>query len=1262
MYNLVPRFILENFAAQRFGGRFYAVSLFADVSGFTTVTEALAQHGKEGSEALADVMSALFTPLVRSVYEQGGFITVFAGDGFTAVFPIAQPHSHRRALAAARAMGQYLAVHPCHTTPLGEFDFQLKVGLAEGEVEWGILQAEEGIPHIRHGTSRAYYFGGEAIDVCARAEKLARGGDVVLSSWVATALQDAVIVEPVDNFFRLVEVAGELPPPQKLAPPDDAGLSEAACAFLPAELGQLSTRGEYRNTLAVFLSLQGIQAREQLAAFMQPVFHLLRQYGGFLSHIEFGDKGCAILLFWGAPVSYENDVERALNFLLDLKATAPSPFRAGITYRVTYAGLVGSDLRADYVCYAQGANLAARMMTAAGWGELWLDEDTAWLASVPPRRGTPSFLVELLERHAFKGLDEGQIVYTLRGQRAPVAPFYEGDLAGRQDEIEQLTEAVQPIFDGRFAGVTTVCGEAGIGKSRLLYEVWRRCRMASGPLARFLCQADQTLRQSLNPFRYFLRRYFGQSSPHGMDDLQRKERFTMRLEALVAQTPDLTLQDELERTRSFLGALVDLRWPGSLYEQLAPKLRFENVMHALETLFKAESQHRPVILQIEDLQWLDADSVRFLQHLTHRLDGYPLVILASSRRPPDVGLFDPHVSQQTIDLGPLSRPELQVMAARLLGGPVAPSLLDLLVERTDGNPFFVEQLLRYLQNEGLVLEEDDGFSSVGTERLIPAKVRAVLSAHLDRLPPDIREVVQTAAVLGREFELPVLAEMLDYVDLTPKVEVVTRADIWSPLGQGRCQFHHALMHDVAYDMQLQSRRRQLHQLAGEAITRVHAADLPAYYADLAYHYDQAGAGRRAARLYRLVGERAAAQFANAESVDYLSRSLELIPEERDERRYALLLAREQVYHLQGKRSLQCRDLLALQALAERQGDKRQQAEVQLRQAEYAVAISDYPAAAEHYKTVLALARAIDDAGMESAAHCGLGRIAHLQGTWDTAVHHLETGLALARKHDDQPSMALALMTLADVARQRRDTDQAVDLAAQSMALYRKLDDRPGIARALNSLGLVADLEGKREEAERYYSESLNLSKEIGDRRSVAIGLNNLGYLAYLQGNHEKAKRYLKDALLISKDIGFRGLRANALVTLGIVCVSRGEGKDAWQNLHEGLREAVAIGVLYTIVYVVVGVAWLQMQAGQYERAAELLGLALSHQALECDVRRDTAEPLLKALCEYLPSEQLALQVARGGGLDLDTVVAEIVGGGVYGSSSGVDASSACEAI
>ncbi len=1188
MHTLISSFILEAYLRGQYEGRLAAASLSLDLAGFTALTEALAEHGQAGSEALADALSALFEPLVAGVYARGGFITHFTGDGFTALFPGPEPQAVPVALAAAGAIRQHLLAHPMCLTPFGAFPLSARVGVAHGEVLWGILPAGDGVPD-------AWYFSGPAMTECVRVQRQAGPGEVAVSAEAAAAA-------PGMN-----ELAA-LPP---VPPSSQAALTEAAARFLPPVLGQLAGRGEFRNAVALFLTAQGIGDREALAAFMGLVFELQRAHAGFLSNIHWEEDRCTIVLFWGAPEAHEHDVENALRFALHARAQAGRPLRAAITFRVTYAGLVGSARRADYGCYGPGTNLAARMAATAPWGEIWLDEATARRAMVG------RFEVEPLGERAFKGFAAAQPVYALRGYHTAARSLrYGSQLVGRQEELSQLRAALEPLRGGRPAGVIAVSGEAGVGKSRLLDELRQELpALLPGeqpgadqePLATWLdCPADEIRRYSLQPFRALLRAYFGQVPAGTAQAEENARRFIDRLGALIAATRAPgphddglpTLAETLERGLPFLGALIDLYWPGSAYEKAEAKARFDNTLAALQAFLLAESRLRPVVLVMEDAHWLDADSLSFLDILSRNLNGAPLAFLLASREPPDLAAYDPALPRHHVRLAPLAPSELAELAHSLLGAPADPSLLSLLQARTEGNPFFAEQLLRHMQEQGLIVPRPDGAMAMARAPSLPTDVRGVLIARVDRLDRGVREALQAAAVLGREFEPAVLAELTaGDLPLDAVLAAAVRAGMWSPLDDSRYRFQHALVREAVYDMQLRGRLRERHAAAAAALACVHAANPAPYYADLTYHYGQAGDAEQERRYARLAGERAAAQYANAEAVAYFSRALALTPEDATAERYELLLARLLVYDLQGDRAAQQEDLAALTDLAERLNDDAKRAAAAVQAARYAyltgdyeTAIAaaeratalvppgsetatrahlawgqalcwqgDYPAAREHLTVALDGAQALGLAAVETHCWLNLGIASYSATDYACARDELTEALQVSRRCGDRRIEGMALGTLGSIAYEQGRYDDAEPLYQQALAIGRQTGDRLNQGISLGNLGNIALYQGRYDAAQRYADETLALCLEVGNRYGEVVSWHLIGNIARHQGDHAAARAHYEQSLRLAREIGAKYEEGEALASLGLLCHQTGDHQAASGFCRQALEAVAELG-------------------------------------------------------------------------------------------------------
>jgi len=987
--------------------------------------------------------------------------------------------------------------------------------------------------------------------------------------------------------------------------------------------------------VTVFVNLQTLPTGATATDLVTAFFQLLTQYGGYLCRIgQIGerDAGGTLLFFWGAPTSHENDVARALHFALAVQTVAPMPVRIGITTAIAYAGFVGSPLREEYTCYGAHVNLAARHMVMAGWGEIWLDPATAQLAGA-------AFSITEHAQLRFKGFAEARTVYRLLHQQPTKAePFYQGTLIGRAAELAQLQAALAPLATGQCAGLITISGEAGVGKSRLVYELqnWTRInadergsisdirvhpRLSASNIQWFLCQTDEILRQPLNPFRYWLRNYFNQATSAA--EATNKAAFTAKLDDLVANLAPLTvetseqskienLKSEITRTRSFLGALVDLYWTDSLYAQVEPQLRFENTLAALKTLILAESLRQPVILHLEDAHWLDVDSQTFLARLLHNVPDYPLAVIVTqrpeekrerqgegeTRREGDKERLALEGPQALIRLTTLTLDEIRALAAMQLQGTPAPTLVTLLEQRAEGNPFFAEQLLHYLREQEWLMQGAEGWQlrpELAPTTLLPHGARALLIARLDQLPQPIKEVVQTAAVLGREFDTNVLAQMLaDDQTLATKLAVADHAAIWYAMTQARYLFRHALLREAAYDMQLRARLRLLHHQAGAALEQVYGGDLTPYLGELAYHYDQAEAAEVAAHWYGLAGKHARTQYANATAIQYLDRALTLTPVTAFEARYALLLEHEAVLDLLGKREAQLRDIETLEQWVAERRDNPKQAEVALRQAKYALAIGQYTTAATYTELSARWAALTQDRLAEARAYHRWGRAFWQAGEYKPAKAKLELARSLIRtQQDGGDEAAQCLFDLAVIAYYEKDFNDAIAYIQEARQLYAARQDLQGESTCLSLWGVILGQTGSNHQAIKLFEQALQLCRSVGWRYGEARFLAQSGNNALNLGCLELAQQRHEQSLTIFQAIGDREGAATSQDTLGLVHAFQGNFKAAKACYEKALAIHYQLHNQRGMGYVLTHLGYTLVQLQKWAEAGDVLEQALT---------------------------------------------------------------------
>ncbi len=1161
MHRVVPELVLENYSAGRYRGEFPAAGMFLDLSGFSSMTDTLMQHGQHGAEVLAGLMHGVFDPLVESIFEYGGKIVSFAGDGIMALFPVEgdEKSTALRALASASIIQQRLNENPVRQTAYGRFSFTVKIGLAVGSVAWRILRSDD-------GDQATYYFRGSVVDGCANAEHRANAGEIVLTDAMNELLKDSIRTRPLASFHRFgrfrVEPPGPIPcffPPINL---------DAARVFMPEEVIVHDVRGEFRQIVNLFVRIPEL-SDDQLDEFIRAVFNLRRKYGGLLTRLDYGDKGCNMLLLWGAPVAYENDIGRALNFVLELQSSVDFPVTAGVTYYIAHAGYLGSELCEDYTCYGWGVNLASRFMVNAPDGEIWVDERIA-------RRVSARFDIEYIGSQQFKGFAAEQKVNVLRGRKRESGAIYLGEMVGRDAELARLAALLEPLWRGEFAGVHLVVGDAGIGKGRLAHEFISSTHLQGRRVLWAVCQSDQILRKSFNPLRGWLLRYFG--IPYDSSTEERKAAFDTRLDDLLGSLSDPDLKSELERVRSVLAALLDIHIPGSLYERLDAEGRHNNTLLALIALFKAECLRQPVVLLLEDLHFTDEESINFLPRLRRAMlagsQSYPIAILITSRPLGPIETLDAELVDSRMDLAGLPPESVHHLAEIALGGIVAPDLVSLLSQRSEGNPYFVEQIIRYLQEESLLEMSAEGWMYVKRlrEAFVPGDIRSILIARLDQLTREVRDVVQTASVLGREFEIRALLEMSqDGERSRAYIAEAEKAAIWAPLDALRYIFSHGLLRDAAYSMQMRARRQELHAVAVQAMERLYASDLKPHFAELAYHAERADLRPQAQKYYLLAGRESASLFQNSQAAEYFTHALAFTPFDDLVAQFELLAERAAVYAHVGDRALQLNDLDSLEKLARQLTDDRRASMVETLLARYYFSIGDYPAMIARAERAVELNEAAGDAGAELDVYVvwSLGLLR--QGKLDSAMHIARKGLELAQMSSQRAQEGHIYNAMGLIALERSDPAVGRQFFDRAAAIAREVSDPRLELKCLNNLGNSAGyVQHDYPSALDYYEQAYEIAHKFGDRYVQGVVLTNLGWAAGMLGDFTLAKSYYERSLVIAREVRNLYNETYALINLGAIAGVQGRARESLgyarsareMSVKSGERSGEAWSLLY----------------------------------------------------------------------------------------------------
>ncbi len=737
---------------------------------------------------------------------------------------------------------------------------------------------------------------------------------------------------------------------------------------------------------------------------------------------------------------------------------------------------------------------------------------------------------------------------------------------GREDELARLKEALQAALDGR-GEAWLVGGESGVGKSRLVDEL-----------------RTWALVQGAAVFR-------GQGVSGGGLPYQ-LWREPLRLLLLSAAVDDLEA-GTLKEIVPDIGGLLERDIPDAPLLEGRP--RQQRLAQTIVEVFRRCGQ--PALLILEDLHWA-AESLDVLRDLARAASGLPLLVVGTYREDERPGLPDELPAMPVMKLPRLKPAAIAELSAAMLGeAGRQPSVLDLLRRETEGNAFFLVEVVRALA------EEAGALGAVGRmalpERVLAGGVLEVVRRRLSRVPEWARPRLKLAAIAGRQLDLALL-ESAAHDDpashLTQDEWLAACANVAVlDFQDGGWRFAHDRLRETVLADLAADERPALHRRVAEALERVYPDDR-ARAGMLAEHWRAADNAEKEVSYARLAAEVYQESGAYREALALGERALALLPEDHPERAALLYLT----------------------------GNNRR-------------SLGDYERAKADYEASLSLARALNDPAATASALRGLGAIAFDRGSLPDARRYLTESLALYRANTlNSRGMAQILSNLGLLAFYDDDMEAARAYYEESLSLARAIGDSFNIANTLNNLGILVKNQRDFDAARACYAESLDIARITGSRWSIGNALNNLADLATVEGDYRTAQTYLAESLDIARATGNQWACALFLCNLAFTYVMEGQGDAALMCLREGLSIASQIGAVARVLHVLAVYAEHFARSGQPERAVPLAALVAAHPATESEVLNDTIRPLLERLEAAMPPADW--QSARDVALDLDTTV------------------------
>ena len=913
---------------------------------------------------------------------------------------------------------------------------------------------------------------------------------------------------------------------------------------------------------------------------------VVERYDGHVANY----MGDGILVYFGYPHAHGDDAERACRAGLGLVATVEAlgarlvasggpnlAIRVGIHTGEVVVGEAGSSMRHETQALGNTMNVASRVEENAGPNQVVVTDATLDLV-----QGV--FETQDLGEMALSGLANPMRLHRMlrptgMRSRLEMAGARLTSFVGRDQELGLLLDRWDQAKAGKGQAVI-IQGDAGIGKSRLVEAMRERLREDRHSWLECRC-SPYHLNTPLHPVIELLR-FLLRFSPEGDTEDQRND-LRLALELAGLDPPE---------TLPLLADLLSLPVPEKLHAlELSPDSRRRRTIELLSSWLLALSDHQPLVVVVDDLQWSDPTSSELLEKVIDQLPTTPVMLLVTTRPPLTVTWTSrSHVLDLT--LGPLTEPQIQAMIATISGTDAVPSqVLDQLVVKTDGVPLFVEELTKTVLESGLVTRVGDRLERTDPlpDLSIPASLQDTLMARLDRLESG-KLVAQLGAVLGREFTFVQLEAVspLDPGELEEALAKLVEAEllyVWGAPPSASYTFKHALVQNQAYESLLRRTRRELHEQIAESLEDHSASGGEVDHEVIARHYESAGRAEKAILYYNTAAEAAARRLANAEAVGLLTRALELLAElprdaDRDERELEV-------------QTLLAAPLVVLKGWAG-------------------------PEAGQLFERSVELCEAVGSSRQLARALLGLHGVHNARGELDTAAALAQRSLELADVEDDSSLTVVANYSAGITAYAQGKLTESLDYFDESISaldpsqpdLYWSIDsteDPAIVSRIWSAWGLW--LRGYPDRALERNEQAIDLAQQGGHLYSVAYALAWAASIHLMRRERDPARKRANQAMEIAEAQEFVIPLLVGRLTHAWACSAEesihGDVAATLDEFERSFTELATGGTQFAAPLVLGSLATVYHELGRNEEAIGYVDLGL-------DISQQTGQPFWDA--------------------------------------------------
>jgi class 3 adenylate cyclase/tetratricopeptide (TPR) repeat protein len=1129
--------------------------VFADVSGFTALTEELGKHGNAGVEEISRVLNELFSAMIRVIFKYKGILVKYGGDAMMIFFSSEENFCGKQhgenGLRCAMEMQEEMMKFADVDSPYGNFSLSMSIGIHSGE----FLEVISGDPAIH----REYFLTGPHVEKTAAIEGKAASGEVFTDAETLDKVREHVagFHQKQDGFVIEAVREKEFPPvTQSLISIDYDQIDELLKAMddlspylmrgvfdkVRSSVNRLILEGENRPLTVMFInfylddkkrsSLSSQEVGTLLAKYVNTVQDAVSHYDGSVNKVDMYDRGDKIMVTFGFPRSHADDNERALRCARDIMEQGSVFLQQGLHQKIgissgfIFCGNAGSPLRKEYTFLGDTVNTAARIMSHAGAEEAWFSESVYLSVKEMVK-------IKKSQQKQFKGKSAAQKVYQLGGIHK-VKQEEAGIFIGRHDELKKLGEWYEKTGSEFF--LVQITGGAGIGKTFLLNKFLNG---VTTPVLR------------------------GRGNPYGTE-IQYGA-----VKEILSSLLGLTKGDDEESIHQKILTYIEkynlkeLNFSYPLVESLFsekgkdhPVLEIENPIEKKELFFNTahrllEGRGEPLILVFEDGEWIDEATLEWVNFLIRKKGNLFCLVLSRNELP----LREDY---PVMPLREFSKEETLRFIEEFPHIKNVPRETGAYIhEKSHGNPYYIYEILLSMREKGLKTQ-------------LPDSIHRSILSRMDLLPEKERALLQIASVLGTEFPFFLLTGLTDGKDLEGRVKNLEENDFIQETGDERYAFKNMMVREVAYETLSARQKKRLHLKTASLLEE--REDRTRYFELLVYHYEQAGIPEKTLYYLNKSGDNAFRLNNYKKALEYYRKAQELMekmPESFAEAESEIYRKVGKILIIAGKNREAHRMYQKAFSLSTEQGFQKDMAESLLNLGIIDIYDGKRESALANFEKARAIYSQIEDGEGLAKTFLNLGTLYKQSGDFNRAISIYREALVIFQEMEDEQGCADVYNNLGNFSAGLFRFKEAQEYYNKALEIYGKKNQARGLSIVRNNMGTLYIQEGNGKKALEAFEESLEGERKIGNDRGAAVSLNNLGNAAVLLREWEKADDYYSRGLNICENIRDTKKTADIYLNRGVLYYYRKQIQTALgylknaEDLYERLSEPSG---LYTVYY------------------------------------------------------------------------------------------------